>query len=254
MIETKNLSLTLGNKSILKDVCFNLKRGEFVGILGPNGSGKTSLLRVLGGIYPNYSGSATLHLIPTKNLKPKGLAKMIAVVPQEEHFPFSYSALEVVLMGRTPYVGFAGFDSAEDCEIARLAMQQTDCWSFATRLVDTLSGGEKQRLLIARALAQKTPFILLDEPSTHLDLAHQQSTFTLLRRLAREQNVGVACITHEINLAHQYCDRIYLIKEGHLLGGGSPESVLTVEKIKSVFGISSSMVKTPDGKVYHVFL
>jgi len=250
MLEIKKLSYAISGKQILKDVSFKIDRGEFVGLLGPNGAGKTTLLKILSGIYRDYTGAANLHLMPVKNLSPRGLAQTIAMVPQESHFAFSFSALEVVLMGRTPYKTRFSFDSEEDLQIARVAMDRTDCLQFANQDINTLSGGEKQRVLLARALAQKPQILLLDEPASHLDLKHQMELYHLLRDLNQQDGITIVCVVHDLNMASQYFSNLLFLKDGVLLLQGPARVLMTEKNLEQVFDVSCTQLKSSDGHSY----
>lgn len=250
MIETKNLSYSINGKKILDNVSFQIDRGDFVALLGPNGSGKTTLIKILSGVYRDYSGAANLNLMRIRQMRPRGIAQFVAVVPQEAHFAFPFTALEVVLMGRHPFQKNFSFDSAEDLQIAQRAMERTDCRQFADRKVSTLSGGEKQRVLLARALAQKPCFLLLDEPASHLDLKHQGDLFGLLVDLNRSDGIAVLCVVHDLNFASLYSKRLLCLKEGGLVVEGETREVMTEENMRQTFGVPCRKLTSPDGNSY----
>ena len=250
MLEAKNISYGVNGKKILDGVSFKIERGDFVGLLGPNGAGKTTLLKILGGALREYDGTATLNLILLKRMKPRGVAQFIATVPQESHFPFPFTSLEVVLMGRHPHRKLFSFDSEEDLQTAQVAMERTDCRQFSERSIDTLSGGEKQRVLLARALAQKPAVLLLDEPATHLDLAHTLSLFTLLSDLNKNNRLTVLCVVHDLNLASRFCKRVLVLKEGRLVLEGESGSALREEKLGEIFGVSFERHHLLDGRFF----
>lgn len=250
MLEAKNISYGVNGKKILDGVSFRMERGEFVGLLGPNGAGKTTLLKILGGVIRHYEGTATLNLIHLKAMKPRGLAQFIATVPQENHFAFPFSALEIVLMGRQPHRRSFSFDSEEDLQIARVAMDRTDCRQFSERTIDTLSGGEKQRVLLARAMAQKPAILLLDEPATHLDLAHTLSLFQLLSELNKGDRLTILCVVHDLNLASRFCKRVLVLKEGRLALEGEGGAVLQDDRLEGIFGVSFERHVLPDGRLF----
>lgn len=218
-----------------------------MGLMGPNGSGKTTLLRIVSGVLRNYQGDLTLHSKNLSRFSCRELAQTVAVVPQEAHFAFPFSALEVVLMGRHPYQKSFAFDSSTDLEIAHWAMQKTDCAQFAARSVETLSGGEKQRVLLARALAQKPKLLLLDEPATHLDLKHQIDLFELLTRFNHEEGLTIFCVMHDLNMAARYCPNLMLLKNGRVVGQGKTDEMLSEKKMSEVFDVSLKKISTPDG-------
>lgn len=250
MLRTVNLSYSVNEKSILKNISFEVAEGEFIGLLGPNGAGKTTLLRIVSGALRDYEGVATYKLLNINQLSPKNLARSIAVVPQETFFAFSHTVLEVVLMGRSPFQRHFAFESNEDIQIARAAMERTDCWQFANRTIDTLSGGEKQRVLLARALTQKPEVLLLDEPASHLDLKHQQSLFRLLKEINKKDGVTIICVAHDLNTASTYCSRLLLLKDGELLFQGGTRDVMNEENIEKVFDITPKKVATEEGAFF----
>lgn len=235
MLDIQHLSYSIGEKKILRNVSFTLLSGEFVGLLGPNGSGKTTVIRALSGVAEPFDGTIWLEGKNLKSISRKERAQIIAVVPQEAHFAFPFSVREIVLMGRAPHQKQFAFDSAEDVAIAKQAMEMTDCLQFEGRTIDTLSGGEKQRVLLARALAQKPKILLLDEPASHLDLAHQQSLFELLKKLHQE-GMTLLCVFHDINLAALCCQRLLFLKEGELKIQGGVKETARSEVILDIFG------------------
>jgi len=213
-------------------------KGEFFGILGPNGSGKSTLLNLIDGIRSPCEGEIRLKGIAPGKMRRKDVARLVAVVPQEASWVFPLTVEEVVLMGRTPHLGRLAFESERDLAVARSAMDATDLLPFASRLMETLSGGERQRVLIARALAQEPEVILLDEPTSSLDIAHQIRTFDLIRSLSRSAGLTVVSVTHDMNLAALYCDRIALLEEGRLHSLGCPGEVITESHIREVYRVN----------------
>lgn len=250
MFEIRNLYYSVAEKPILRNISFGVAEGEFIGLLGPNGAGKTTLLRILSGTLRDYEGIATYKLLNINQLSPKSLARSIAVVPQETYFAFSHTVIEVVLMGRSPFQRHFAFESKEDIQIARAAMERTDCWQFANRTIDTLSGGEKQRVLLARALTQNPKVLLLDEPASHLDLKHQQSLFRLLKEINKKDGVTIICVAHDLNTALTYYNRLLLLKDGELLFQGETKDVMNEKNIEKVFDIVPKKVVTGEGSFF----
>ena len=244
MIEIKNLNVSYGPRPILKNISLNVKDGEIMAILGPNGSGKSTLIRALSGVVP-ASGSLVLAGHALSGLDPASRARLVAVVPQTATLPPAFTVLETVLLGRTPYLNFLGKISARDEEIARSALVKVDALAFAARRVGELSGGEQQRVLLARALAQATPVLLLDEPTTHLDLQHQIGLLELIHRLARQENLTVLIALHDLNLAARYADRVALIVEGEIQAQGTPAEVLRAELISSAYQWPVQVIQHP---------
>ncbi len=222
ILELERISFKYGEKRVLQDVTLTVEKGEFFGILGPNGSGKSTLLNLIDGIRLPCEGEIRLKGIAPGKMQRKDVARLVAVVPQEASWVFPLTVEEVVLMGRTPHIGRFAFESERDLAVARSAMDATDVLCLASRLMEALSGGERQQVLIARALAQEPEVILLDEPTSSLDIAHQIRTFDLIRSLSRSAGLTVVSVTHDMNLASLYCDRIALLEEGRLHSLGRP--------------------------------
>jgi iron complex transport system ATP-binding protein len=238
ILELERISFKYGEKQVLQNVTLTVAKGEFFGILGPNGSGKSTLLKLIDGIRLPCEGEIRLKGIAPGKMQRKDVARLVAVVPQEASWVFPLTVEEVVLMGRTPHIGRFAFESERDLAVARSAMEATDILPFAARLMETLSGGERQRVLIARALAQEPEVILLDEPTSSLDIAHQIRTFDLIRSLSRSAGLTVVSVTHDMNLASLYCDRIALLEEGRLHSLGRPGEVLNESNISEVYRVN----------------
>jgi iron complex transport system ATP-binding protein len=225
----------------LHGVSVDVPRGGLVGILGPNGSGKTTLLRLLGGMLPPASGRITIDGRDLARISRRELAKRIAVVPQETRLSFEYSALEVVLMGRYPHLGAFELESQEDLAIAREALAVTGTLPLQDRQFPTLSGGEKQRVIIASALAQSAGLMLLDEPTAALDPGYQIEIAALLRRLSVERGVTMAVATHDLNLAAGLCRDLVLLRQGRVLAAGPTDEVLTRESVRMLYDVEADV-------------
>ncbi len=223
----------------------DVDRGELVGVLGPNGSGKSTLLKIVDGLLAPQEGVVRLNGRPVSDYSRAELAREVAMVGQESHFRFSFSALEVVLMGRFPYLGRFQFEGERDMEVARDAMEATHCLYLARRSIHELSGGEKQRVMIARALAQEPSMVLLDEPTSFLDLRFKKEVFDLIRALTHERGLGVLVATHDIDLAAAYCDRLVLLKSGRIHTTGIPEEVITASHMEAVYECTVSVDRNP---------
>jgi iron complex transport system ATP-binding protein len=223
------------------DVSLEIPPGDLVGILGPNGSGKTTLLRLLGGMLAPASGRVMIDGRDLVRIPRREVAKRIAVVPQETRLSFEYSVLEVVLMGRYPHLGAFELESPQDLAIAREALAATGTLALEDRLFPTLSGGEKQRVIIASALAQSAGLMLLDEPTTALDPGYQIEIATLLRRLNAERGVTMAVATHDLNLAAALCRRLVLLREGRVLAAGPTDQVLTRESVRALYDVEADV-------------
>jgi iron complex transport system ATP-binding protein len=220
---------------VLRHISFEMNRGEFMGIIGPNGSGKTTLLKMIDGLLDPEEGEIWIDGAPSRHFKRTELARRVAVVPQDTQLIFPFTVEEVVLMGRAPHLGKLRFEGEKDFRIAGHAMKATDTFSLRDRGMNALSGGERQRVLIARALAQEPRIMLLDEPTALLDIRHQVDFFDLMKTLNRDQSLTVIAVTHDINLASDYCDRIILLKSGQIFSMGSPHDVIIESNIKDVY-------------------
>ncbi|MBD3867029.1 MAG: ABC transporter ATP-binding protein [Acidobacteria bacterium] len=234
-IQVRNLRFSYGERPVLAGVDLSVRPGEIVGLLGPNGSGKSTLVKVLSGVLRPYEGSATLAGRELKDMATRDVARTLAVVPQEPVFGFSFNALEVVLMGRHPHLAGLAFESESDIAKARTALQRCGALEFAHRPVLELSAGERQRVVAARALAQEPDFLLLDEPSSFMDIRHQVELYDLIRDQSDNEATGVMAVLHDLNIAAEYCDRIYLLKEGRILASGPTAEVFTYANLKATF-------------------
>jgi len=244
MIEIKNLNVAYGARRALKDISLDIESGETLALLGPNGSGKSTFIRALSGVVP-ASGSLRLFGRDLNGLNAAARARLIAVVPQTVALPPAFAVWETVLLGRTPYLNFLGQVSARDEQIARESLQKVDALAFAGRRVGELSGGEQQRVLVARALAQSTPVLLLDEPTTHLDLEHQIGLLELIRRLAREEKLTVVIALHDLNLAARYADRTAFLVGGEIRALGATKEVLRPDVISDVYHWPVKVIQHP---------
>src|SRR5437762_1085964 len=208
---------------VIDGVSLDVERGTVVGLLGPNGSGKTTLLRILAGVLPPRSGRVLIDGHPIEQLTRRELARRIAVVPQETHSTFDFTVIDMVLMGRYPHLGPFELEGPADLEIAREALRATGTAALEARAFGTLSGGEKQRVVIASALAQASDILLLDEPTASLSLAYQFEIATLLRRLNDQRQTTMVVSTHDLNLAATLCNEVVLLKQGRVLAQGATE-------------------------------
>jgi iron complex transport system ATP-binding protein len=246
MIIIEKLFFRYESKSVLEDISFKIEKGDFIGLLGPNGSGKTTLLKIIDGVMKPTSGMVLLDGMDLKKIKREDISKKIAVVPQNGFTNFQFKSLDIVLMGRSPYIGKRQFETKKDIEIAENAMRETDCLHCADKFFDKLSGGEKQRILIARAIAQEPEILLLDEPNVHLDINHQIDCFELLKKLNRRKNVTVIAVSHDLNLISEYSKTVILMNSGKIFKIGNPDEVLTSENIESVYGCRVLIDKNPE--------
>lgn len=235
MLQAENIEFSYNGVRVLNGVSFSVASGDFVGLIGPNGTGKTTLLNLIDGILQPRGGMIRIHGAPVHEMKRDALARIVAVVPQESPMIFPFRVQEVVLMGRAPHLGKWRFEGERDMDIVHRAMQMTDTLALAGRSMNRLSGGERQRVLIARALAQEPELMLLDEPTASLDIRHQVEFFNLIKALNKRQGLTVIAVTHDINLASLYCDRIILLKDGRIRVAGRPDEVITEENIQAVY-------------------
>jgi len=226
---------------VLDRVSLDVARGTVVGLLGPNGSGKTTLLRILAGVLRPQSGRVTIDGRPIEEMTRRDLARHIAVVPQETHSAFDFSVIDMVLMGRYPHLGIFELEGANDQAIARDALAATGTSALQARPFATLSGGEKQRVVIASALAQASDVLLLDEPTAALDLGYQFEITALLRRLNAERRTTMIVSTHDLNLAAALCERVVLLKQGRVVAHGETEATLTAENIRLLYEVDADV-------------
>jgi iron complex transport system ATP-binding protein len=231
----RNIGYRYEDTWALSGIDLELKPGEIVGILGPNGSGKSTLLKIMDGMLIPQAGEITVRNAPLKSLRRSTFAREVAMVAQENHFRFSFTALEVVLMGRFPHLKRLQFESQRDVDIAFNSLKATEAVEFAGRSIHDLSEGEKQRVFIARALAQEPKIILLDEPTSFLDLKFKRDIFRLISSLSAEKGLSVVLVSHDIDLVAQYCHRIIVLKHGNIFAAGEPSKVITAENIEAVY-------------------
>lgn len=236
MLTVSGLKVGYGERTVLEGVDLEVRRGEVVSLVGPNGCGKTTLLRAVTRVVPILAGRVEIDGREVASLSARDLARLTAVVPQSPTLPVGYTAAEVVIMGRTPHLGFFDQEGADDFRIAREALAKVDASHLFDRRVDEISGGERQNVVIARALAQEPALLLLDEPTANLDIGHQISVARLLRGLASGEGLAVLATVHDLTLASLYCDRIALIHAGRVIAEGPPASVLTAENIRRAYG------------------
>jgi iron complex transport system ATP-binding protein len=245
IICAQNISFRYTDKPVINDISFVLDDARIVAVIGPNGSGKTTLLKILNAtLFPN-SGQMFIEGRDTRRWSRQEIARTVAIVPQEAPAIFPFFAEEIVLMGRFPYLGSLAFEDRKDYRIAHEAMAKTDSLSFAHCRFNELSAGERQRVLIARALAQEPKILLLDESTVFLDLKHQAQFLSLLRQLNRQQHLTVIFVTHDINLAAQNADQILLLYNGKKYAIGTPADVLTAQNIREVYDVDVGIDQNP---------
>lgn len=248
-IKTDNIQVSFGSKSILHDISLAIQDKKFVGIIGPNGSGKSTFLKCLYRVLEPSGGKIYFDGFELSSLSHRDRALKMAVVAQHSTVNFDFSVLEMVLMGRSPYKGLLDRDQLDDYEIARHALAEVGLSDFESRNFNTLSGGEQQRVILARALAQRTECLVLDEPTNHLDIKYQLELMTIVKRL----DSTVVSAIHDLNLAAIYCDRIIALKDGHIVCSGTPQEVLTAETIRHIYGVSAMVQTLPDGRLNIIY-
>ncbi|MCR8746351.1 ABC transporter ATP-binding protein [Romboutsia lituseburensis] len=247
-IKTENIYVKIGNKHILKGIDIDVNKKEFIGIIGPNGSGKSTFLKC---IYRNLkptSGVINLDKIDINKLTVKETAKKISVVSQHNHYNFDFSVEDIVLMGRAPHKKMMERDSLKDYEIVDKALEKVNMEDFKKRSFTTLSGGEQQRIILARALAQQTECLILDEPTNHLDIKYQLQLMNIVKQL----NIEVIAAIHDLNIAAMYCDKIYVLKDGEIVAYGKPNEILTKELIKNVYEVDATITKNNENNTINI--
>jgi iron complex transport system ATP-binding protein len=249
-----HLTCGYGSRPVLKEFSASVARGEFVAVVGPNGCGKSTLIKAISRVLRPTGGRVLLDGRDLADLRPRDVARQLAVVAQESTFEFDFTVEEVVLMGRLPHLSRFRGETEQDRRIAREAMAATDTLDLASRLVTRLSGGERQRVMVARALAQEPSLLILDEPTAHLDIAHQVDLLDLTRRLNRERGLTVLAVLHDLNLAAQYAGRLLMVKDGRPFADGTPAAVVTEANVASVYGSRVRVVPHPVEGSPHLFL
>jgi iron complex transport system ATP-binding protein len=246
MLDVNSLSVSYNGHDILAEVSLHVSAGEILAVIGPNGAGKTTLVRAISGVLPPRRGSIQVDGIDLLKLSPVQRARYLAVVPQARQLPAAFTVQQTVLLGRTPYLGWLGRPSQADQHLVNQALQYTRLTSLAGRRTGELSGGEQQRILLARALAQDAPVLLLDEPTTHLDLEHQSNFLNLVLSLTRQKNLAVLIVLHDLNLAGLYADRIALLVGGRIHTSGTPQQVLTAHNLSAVYNVPVNVIPHPE--------
>lgn len=248
-LEVKGLSVELGGTTILSDVELSVEPGEWVGLIGPNGAGKTTLLRAILGSVEPVSGSIEILDREAASLSRIERARLTAAVPQRPTAPPGMRVIDYVILGRTPHIPYFGGETLGDVNAARSALSSLELEAFADRQVTELSGGEFQRVVLARALAQGAPLLLLDEPTSALDVGHQQQVLSLVDGMRRNADLTVVSALHDLTLAGQFCDRLVMVSEGRVVNQGAAVSVLTESAIREYYGASVRVLDDGHGGV-----
>lgn len=245
LLELDNVTISIDSNNIVNNIDITVPEKQFVGLIGMNGSGKSTLLKAVYGIN-HYTGNIFLNGENIKNITLQELAKKISVLIQESSTDFDFKVKDIVMLGRLPYKNLFDSDTAEDYDIVSNSLKYVNMEKFADRYFNTLSGGEKQRVLIARILAQQTDFLILDEPTNHLDIKNQFQFFEIIKKL----QFTVFSVLHDLNIAAKFCDYIYVLKDGRIYQKGTPAEVFNRQMLYDVFGMCSEIHQTLDDKVY----
>jgi iron complex transport system ATP-binding protein len=247
-LEIKNLTVAYDHRVVLEEVSFQLAKGRILGLIGPNGAGKTTLIRAISGVISPKSGKIFADRKDLAKLSIMERARLIAVVPQARSLPGAFTGWETVLLGRTPYLNWLGQVSQKDEAVARQAMEMTDTLDLMDRRLEELSGGEQQSLLLARALAQSAPILLLDEPTTHLDLHHQVELLNQVHRLAKQRNLTVVMVLHDLNQVSRFADEVVLLVGGKVRAHAQTKEVMKSHILSVAFEVGLKVVKTPESR------
>ncbi len=254
-LEITELSAGYGPKTVLHSLSLSVAPGELLGVIGPNGCGKSTLVKALSGVLKLKSGQVRFEGRDLLRIKSEERARLVGVVAQNPSLPPAFTAAEIVLFGRTPHLGAFQQEGPEDWRIVQEAMEATDCWKMATRPVGELSGGERQRVLFALALAQQPRLLLLDEPTTFLDINYQVEMMDIAANWLRaEPGRGALAIFHDLNLAAQYCSRLALLSAGRLLAVGSPAEVINADNIRRAYGAAVIVAPHPINQLPTTFI
>lgn len=253
-LKIRGLDFSYDSVKALESVSLEANEGEILGVIGPNGSGKTTLLKCINLTLKPKAGVVLIGEEEVLNMERKKIAREVAIVPQSSSISFPFTVLDVVLMGRIPHLSRLGREGERDLKVVEEAMRATDTLSFANRLIDELSGGELQRVIIARALAQEPSILLLDEPTLHLDINHQLEILKLIRKLTGEEGLATIMVSHDLNLAARYSDKLLLLNAGRVYSAGSIGEVLTPENIKNTYKVKVEVRHHEATKSYNVIL
>lgn len=248
-ITAENIKFNVKNNQILKGVSIDCKNKEFIGIIGPNGSGKSTLLKCIYRTLKPTNGCIMLGDKSITSMSIKESAKKLAVVAQHNHYNFDFSVSEVVMMGRSPHKKSLESDTSEDYKIVKESLEKVGMYNLKDRSFSTLSGGEQQRVILARALAQKTECLILDEPTNHLDIKYQLS----LLNIVKDSNLTIISAIHDLNIAAMYCDRLFVMKNGEIVGTGKPKELLTKKFIKEIYDIDVEIIEDSKGNMHILY-
>ncbi|MHC1771786.1 MAG: ABC transporter ATP-binding protein [Flexilinea sp.] len=247
MLSIKNVSIRYGSNPVIDDVSLDIHSGKIIALLGPNGSGKTTLIRGITGTIPLTNGRIEFLKRDLSTLNETERAKLISVVPQTSQLPAGFKVFETVALGRTPYIDWMGRLSKSDIRIIENAIRETSIEALRETAIQALSGGEQQRVILARALAQDAPVMILDEPTSHLDLTYQVGLLSIVRRLCLEKEIAVLIVLHDLNLAVRFADEVAILDHGKIKSYGTPEEVMTEETLSSVFRLPMRIIQPENG-------
>ena len=247
LIKGTNLSFSYDREPVLKNISISINPGEIIGVIGPNGSGKSTLLKALAGINKCNSKSIYYKNTDIDSMKKKDIASIMSWIPQENPMVFAFKVIDVVLMGRHPYMSPLSFETDDDYKVAQYAMEKTDTSHFAQRLFNNLSSGERQRVLIASAIAQEPEIMLLDEPTSALDLKYQLEILMILKHLNELKKMSIVLALHDLHLASRFCKRLLLISNGEIIADGSPKDVIKKDLLEKVYGVKINIFSKDDG-------
>ncbi len=241
ILKVNDVSFDYSGSIVIEDISFSVPPGEVLGILGPNGCGKTTLLKILNRNIKSPTGDVSIEGQGITDMSKRDIAQKIAVVPQNNEISFSFTVTDIVMMGRMPNLERFQNESEEDLRIVFDSMEKTNIIGFADRFINQLSGGERQRVIIARALAQQPKILLMDEPTLHLDVNHQLEVLDLVHDLSRDEGLTVVLVSHDLSLVARYCDKVILIHDHNILAAGDVKEVLTDENMRKVFKIEAHL-------------
>ncbi|HIE06378.1 MAG TPA: ABC transporter ATP-binding protein [bacterium (Candidatus Stahlbacteria)] len=253
MIYVKNLTFSYFDHPVINDISFSIEKGDFVGIIGPNGAGKSTLLRLLANILKGQSGSIQIDGRDLDSFRREDLARLVGFIPQETHFSLNFRVFDVILQGRYPHLGFFKIEDLNDNRIVDEAIQRTRISHLSDKQILDISSGERQMVVITRAVAQRPEILLLDEPTSFLDIKHQVEIMNLLKDLNRE-GITIIVVVHDLNLAGLFCGRLLLINQGRIAASGSPAEIITPEMIKKIYGVDVVGVNHPTAGLPQILL
>ncbi|MFA5928110.1 MAG: ABC transporter ATP-binding protein [Candidatus Margulisiibacteriota bacterium] len=253
MLKVEKISVAYDGKDIIKELSFSIKAGEIVGVIGPNGAGKSTLVRAISRILQPQKGCIKYYDQDVYKTPAKLIAKSISVVPQATALDFDYRVYNLVLMGRIPHLGLFEPEKCSDLEIVEQAMKMTGVWELRNRFFNELSGGERQQVIVAKALAAQPSFLVLDEPTSHLDIKHQIEILDLVKSLNRQDQLTALIVLHDINLAAAYCQRLLVLKDGQLFFDGLPKDFITLENLDNVYGVQVKEILNSAGQPWIVY-